>query len=88
MGAHYDEIAFTEPVREVRQRYGSRACYARRSARRRAAHWEKLTSDVREFLDELDGFFLATLSDSGWPYLEFRGGPPGFLKVLDGQQLR
>jgi len=87
MGAHYDEIAFTEPVRAVQQRYGSRAFYARRSARSRAAHTERLTDDVGEFLAGLDGFFLATVSDSGWPYVQFRGGPPGFLKVLDGRHL-
>ena len=87
MGAHYDEIAFTEPVRAVQQRYGSRAFYARRSARTRPGQAEELTGDIGEFLAGLDGFFLATVSDSGWPYVQFRGGPPGFLKVLDGQRL-
>lgn len=87
MGADYDEIAFTGPVRTVQQRYGSRAFYARRSARGHAARPDRLTDDVREFLSGLDGFFLATVGDSGWPYVQFRGGPPGFVKVLDGQRL-
>lgn len=87
MGADYDEIAFTGPVRAVQQRYGSRAFYARRSARGHAARPDRLTDDVRQFLSGLDGFFLATVGDSGWPYVQFRGGPPGFVKVLDGQRL-
>ena len=87
MGADYDEIAFTGPVRTVQQRYGSRAFYARRSARGHAARPDRLTDDVRQFLSGLDGFFLATVGDSGWPYVQFRGGPPGFVKVLDGQRL-
>ena len=41
------------------------------------------TEDERDYLSERDSFYLATVSETGWPYVQFRGGPPGFLRVLD-----
>lgn len=93
MSRHYDDIAFTEAVSEVQERYGSRSFYDRRRSRghRTAGRDERegddvgdaLSEDERSYLGERDSFYLATVSATGWPYVQFRGGPPGFLRVLD-----
>ncbi len=88
MSRHYGQIAFTDTVKDVQQRYGSRPFYERHQARTRGAKGpDPLTPDVRDFLAERDSFYLATVSDTGWPYVQFRGGPPGFLRVLDENTL-
>jgi uncharacterized protein len=82
----YDDIAFTEAVSEVQERYGSRAFYDRRRRRSRGHGRDDenaLTEDERDYLSERDSFYLATVGSTGWPYVQFRGGPPGFLRVLD-----
>ncbi len=48
---------------------------------------EHLTTFETEFFSERDSFYWATLSSSGWPYVQHRGGPPGFLKVIDDHTL-
>ena len=87
MSQHYDDIAFTEAVGEVQERYGSRSFYDRRRARSRGGNGrdrgDALSADERDFLTERDSFYLATVGETGWPYVQFRGGPPGFLRVLD-----
>ena len=88
MSRHYGQIAFTDPVKDVQERYGSRPFYERHQSRTRGAKGpDPLTPDVRDFLAEQDGFYLATVSDTGWPYVQFRGGLPGFLQVLDENTL-
>jgi hypothetical protein len=84
MSKHYGEIAFTDAVRDVQDRYGSGAFYKAKSMRAPAAEGsDALTDDAREFLGQRDGIYLATVSETGWPYLQFRGGPVGFLRVID-----
>ncbi len=84
MSKHYGEIAFTDAVRDVQDRYGSGAFYKAKSMRAVAAEGsDALSDDAREFLGQRDGFYLATVSETGWPYLQFRGGPVGFLRVID-----
>src|SRR3954462_9653812 len=56
---------------------GGRASPGLESAR------DPLTEDERAFLAELDGFYLATVSETGWPYVQFRGGPQGFIRTPD-----
>jgi predicted pyridoxine 5'-phosphate oxidase superfamily flavin-nucleotide-binding protein len=88
MSRHYGQIAFTDTVKDVQQRYGSRPFYERHQARTRGAKGpDPMTPDVRDFLAERDSFYLATVSETGWPYVQFRGGPPGFLRVLDENTL-
>jgi predicted pyridoxine 5'-phosphate oxidase superfamily flavin-nucleotide-binding protein len=88
MSKHYGEIAFTDAVRDVQERYGSGAFYKAKTMRAHAAESpDALTEDAREFLDQRDGFYLATVSETGWPYIQFRGGPVGFLRVIDEHTL-
>jgi len=75
----YHAIAFTEEVMGLQEEGGSRAAYARARSRGN----ERLGPPEIAFIRERDGFFLATVSESGWPYVQFRGGPPGFVHVLD-----
>ena len=85
MGRAYADIAFTPAVRAVQTRMGSRSVYAPldRTTERRDA----LTADEVAFIRERDGFYQATVSETGWPYVQHRGGPAGFLKVVSPSRL-
>jgi hypothetical protein len=85
MSRAYSDIAFTAAVRAEQTRRGSRDAYAAfdTSDDRRDA----LSAREADFIEARDGFYQATVSETGWPYLQFRGGPPGFLKVLDAKTL-
>ena len=76
---------FTGAVRAQQELHGSRAAYAR---------WEEsqgfpqeISDDFAAFIGERDSFYLGTASADGQPYIQHRGGPPGFLKVLDSRTL-
>jgi len=84
MREYPSDIAFTPAVKAVQTAKGSRAGYAR--AERRG--WRtRVTPDLAEFLAGLDMFYLGTASADGQPYIQHRGGSPGFLKVLDEKTL-
>ena len=79
------DIAFTPAVKAWQARLGSRAGYARMAEKR---DWsDSVTPDLAAFLAERDSFYLATASADGRPYIQHRGGPAGFLKVLDDKHL-
>jgi uncharacterized protein len=79
------EILFTDAVRSAQERYGSRTQMERLLQHGPAN--DVLTDAEREFIEARDGFYLATVSESGWPYVQFRGGPAGFVRVLDDRTL-
>ncbi|MDL2337039.1 MAG: pyridoxamine 5'-phosphate oxidase family protein [Pseudomonadota bacterium] len=83
MGRVFSDIAFTPAVRAMQTRMGSRSVYAPQDQTRDRR--DALTSDEVDFIEARDGFYQATVSESGWPYVQFRGGPTGFLKVLDAK---
>jgi uncharacterized protein len=86
MSRSYHPIAFTPSVQDAQERYGSRAAIDRMDQHLAAtpgAAGDPLGNDEREFIAERDGFYLATVSESGWPYVQFRGGPPGFVTCPD-----
>src|SRR5271165_4641020 len=83
MSAGYGRIAFTKAVQDEQEHHGSRRFYARHQARaEQAGGPDQLTDEVRDYLSERDSFYLASVSETGWPYVQFRGGPAGFLTVL------
>ena len=83
MARAFAEITFTPSVRAAQTRYGSRAVNAGfEDAEERR---DVLTDREAEFIAARDGFYQASVSETGWPYVQFRGGPKGFLKVLDGR---
>ncbi|GGQ79505.1 pyridoxamine 5-phosphate oxidase [Kitasatospora griseola] len=80
--SRYDLLASTPAVRRVQQELGSAAAAGRR-LREPAGEPEPLTGAAAAFIRSLDGFLVGTVNENGWPYLQYRGGPPGFVHVLD-----
>jgi predicted pyridoxine 5'-phosphate oxidase superfamily flavin-nucleotide-binding protein len=79
------DVAFTPSVKSIQERKGSRHGYARME---RGRGWEtKVTPELAEFLSDLDMFYLGTANAQGQPYIQYRGGAPGFLKVIDEHTL-
>jgi len=85
MSRAYTDIAFTPAVRAMQTRMGTRAGYA--SLDRTDDRRDALTEVEAEFIHARDGFYQASVSETGWPYVQYRGGPAGFLKVLDGNTI-
>jgi uncharacterized protein len=81
MGNRYLEIAATDSVKRVQERLGSRSAYARREGGP-TVH-QQLGPEEIAFIEAQDTFFLASIGETGWPYVQHRGGPKGFLQVLD-----
>jgi predicted pyridoxine 5'-phosphate oxidase superfamily flavin-nucleotide-binding protein len=81
MGHKYSELAFTDSVKAVQRKMGSRAAYARRESG--PDFNDRLGPAEAAFIAARDSFYIASVSETGWPYVQFRGGPPGFLRVLD-----
>jgi predicted pyridoxine 5'-phosphate oxidase superfamily flavin-nucleotide-binding protein len=79
------DIAYTEAVKQAQTQRGTRSAMAR--GRLGAGWFDTATADLAAFLAERDHFFLGTASAAGQPYIQHRGGPPGFLKVLDEKTL-
>lgn len=81
MPPYSSDIAFTPAVKAIQTQKGSRSSYARVEER---GGWETtVTPELQAFLAELDMFYLGTANAAGQPYIQYRGGPAGFLKVLD-----
>ena len=78
----FAEIAFTPNVIAQQETRGSAAAYAKFLAPE-AQGGNRLGETEAAFISARDGFYQATVSETGWPYVQFRGGPAGFLKVLD-----
>jgi predicted pyridoxine 5'-phosphate oxidase superfamily flavin-nucleotide-binding protein len=84
MSKQYPTMAFTEHVKQVQDTYGSGTIQAGRAARgENVAGGDVLTTDVKDFLEGRDTFYVATTTETGWPYVNARGGPRGFLQVVD-----
>jgi uncharacterized protein len=85
MADSFFDIAFTPTVRAMQSRMGSREAYARMSTRKSPSI--ELGHQELEFIAARDSFYQASSSETGWPYVQFRGGPVGFLKALDSRTL-
>ncbi|GAU85705.1 pyridoxamine 5'-phosphate oxidase family protein [Bosea sp. BIWAKO-01] len=86
----YLEIASTPAVKAARQHYGSAGQYARIDGTLDPGATPRnhlLGPDEEAFIAQRGEFYLASVSETGWPYLQFRGGPAGFLRVLDSKTL-
>jgi predicted pyridoxine 5'-phosphate oxidase superfamily flavin-nucleotide-binding protein len=79
--AFRSDVAFSPAVKAIQRRKGSRAAYARME---QGEGWQaEITGELAAFVEEQTSFFLATANAAGQPYIQHRGGPPGFLRVLD-----
>lgn len=84
------KIASTPTVWAARERYGSAAQYARLDGtldQDGPVRNDRLGEAEAAFIAERDGFYLASVSETGWPYVQYRGGPAGFLRVVDERTL-
>jgi predicted pyridoxine 5'-phosphate oxidase superfamily flavin-nucleotide-binding protein len=85
MPRKFGELAFTPDVLAAQEQRGSRQTYDRYIANGPANN--TITPELEEFIAQLDGFYFGTVSSNGYPYIQFRGGSPGFLKVLNEKTL-
>ncbi|MEM6422915.1 MAG: pyridoxamine 5'-phosphate oxidase family protein [Pseudomonadota bacterium] len=85
MAHAYHEVAFTPAVKAMQEARGSRASYARFEDREQSG--DRLGPREAAFIAARDSFYLASVSETGWPYVQHRGGPAGFLRVLDDATL-
>ena len=80
MNQNFTNFAFTESVKKVQEHHGSRHSYARMET---SGDRFVLTPNEINFIQSRDSFYMGTVGKNGWPYVQFRGGPKGFLKVID-----
>ncbi|MEG4317545.1 MULTISPECIES: pyridoxamine 5'-phosphate oxidase family protein [unclassified Microcoleus] len=85
MPRKFTKIAFTPAVKAAQAQRGSRETYARFELV--GPENDAITPEIEEFIAQIDGFYLGTVSSNGYPYIQFRGGHPGFLQVLDEKTL-
>jgi predicted pyridoxine 5'-phosphate oxidase superfamily flavin-nucleotide-binding protein len=85
MSHKFFDLTFTESVKAAQEKYGSRKGYARREGGEPDFHG--LSESERLFIEERDGFYMATVNQELQPYIQYRGGKNGFLKVLDPKTL-
>jgi uncharacterized protein len=78
------DIAITPSVRAVQAKMGADESWTDFKGSR---EFDRFTADEAAFIAERDSFYMATVSETGWPYVQFRGGPPGFLKQVDDRTL-
>jgi hypothetical protein len=81
----FSQIAFTDAVKAIQEKAGSRASYARMEARDDGTC--RLDPEAAEFIESRDSFYLSSVNVEGWPYIQHRGGPKGFLHVLDDKHI-
>jgi predicted pyridoxine 5'-phosphate oxidase superfamily flavin-nucleotide-binding protein len=81
----FGSFVFTPVVKRLQERYGSRQQYKRMESSRTGN--DDFTNFEIDFLAERDSFYWATIGSTGWPYVQHRGGPKGFLKVIDSRTL-
>jgi predicted pyridoxine 5'-phosphate oxidase superfamily flavin-nucleotide-binding protein len=83
--SYSSDVAFTPAVKAIQSRKGSRGAYAR--VEQHGGWRTEIDADLTAFLAAQDSFFLATANADGQPYIQHRGGPKGFIKVLDKNTL-
>jgi predicted pyridoxine 5'-phosphate oxidase superfamily flavin-nucleotide-binding protein len=81
MARKFADITFTPAVKAAQTRYGSRDANERFEIGKQSG--ATLRKVETKFIEARDSFYQATVNEDGWPYVQFRGGPAGFLKVLD-----
>lgn len=84
MAKNFAEIAFSDAVKELQERNGSRKNYERME---KSQVKSGLTDNEIGFIEDRDSFYMASIGEIGFPYIQHRGGPRGFVKVLDSKRL-
>ena len=86
MAQNYIHTLFTDAARAMQEADGSRGSYARMEAGA-LGEPDAISDKEAEFIAARDSFYLASVTSEGWPYMQHRGGPAGFLKLLHGNRL-
>ncbi|MRG48423.1 pyridoxamine 5'-phosphate oxidase [Chitinophaga sp. SYP-B3965] len=81
---NYSSLAFTDAIKKLQERLGSRDSYERVE---KMSYVDGLTDYEREFISHMDSFYMASFGENGYPYIQHRGGPKGFIKVIDDTTL-
>jgi len=84
MARNFKQLAFTESVKMAQEKYGSRAIYERTGA---GPDQYQISHREISMIENRDSFYIATVGENGWPYVQFRGGPKGFLKIIDQETI-
>lgn len=84
MAKNFASIAFTDEVKTLQEKYGSRANYERVEKRHIV---EGLTENEFDFISQRDSFYMASIGENGFPYIQHRGGPKGFVKMIDANTI-
>ena len=84
MAKNFAAIAFTDAVKAMQEKLGSRSSYARME---RDTSIDGLTENEIDFIAQRDSFYMASIGENNFPYIQHRGGPKGFLKVLDAKRI-
>jgi len=84
MADNFASLAFTAAVKQLQERFGSRASYERLQ---KHTYIDGLTDAEADFIGQRDSFYMATYSENEFPYIQHRGGPTGFVKVLDKHRI-
>lgn len=81
---NYAKLAFTKSIKQLQAEKGSRESYKRAE---RFGSYDGLTDNEAFFIEQRDSFYVASIGENGFPYIQHRGGPKGFLRVIDDQTL-
>lgn len=81
---NYSQLAFTDGIRAIQQRMGSRNTYDRVE---KMSFREGLTAVEANFIGHMDSFYMASYGENNFPYIQHRGGPNGFVKIIDSQTI-
>lgn len=85
MPRQFSAIAFTPAVKAIQEKMGSRENYERFVAK--SPENNSINPDLEKFISSMEGFYLGSVTSNGYPYIQFRGGKAGFLKILDERTL-
>ncbi len=85
MARNFGSLLFTPIIKDLQEKHGSRRQYANRMES--GGTPDRLGPDEQDFLAGRDSFYMSTVGETGWPYIQHRGGPKGFLKVIDDHTL-
>jgi len=81
---NYSKLAFTDGIKAIQQRMGSRSAYERVE---KMSFKEGLTAVEANFIGQMDSFYMASYGENDFPYIQHRGGPQGFIKIIDSNTI-
>ena len=86
MAQNYRHILFNDAVKALQERHGSRASYLKLDAGADGTP-DRLTAKELDYIALRDSFYMASVNGDGWPYMQHRGGPAGFLRHIEGNRI-